>query len=537
MNWTSGIEIGIRLISFVWIRRLLDGWPGVPDLFEENDLAVAQIAWHQEYLANSDSRGSSANNHVIAEAAGQLVASCAFPWFAESARWRDESSSLLERELHLNTFPSGLNREQASDYHGFVTELGLVAAVEAEASGHPLEPNHVGAAGPDARRRGGGSRRHSCSPPRQGDSDDGRALVLDAPGVEALRRCCSQPERHWSGRPPWWPRGRARGHEHPPRLVVPWPTAGDKGQVRSTRQSHFPDAGLTLLRRAPGAEPEIWCRCDGGPHGLPVHRGSRPRRRAFGRGPARRRRASWSTRARTATTANPITGATSGRRSHTTPSSSGPATSRSRVARSCGSGMPGRAGSRWTRTNPEMSGDGPPSTTATMSLDPPALHRRTVSLDEVARRIEIEISSRRPAGTRCRSALHLGPEVTCRLEGKRAALSWNAEIRCGADWSATLELDQGLSWSVHRGETNPLLGWYSSSFGTIEPTTVLMGEGRLQSRKAPCCIRLSRSRERAEKACSSARVVWSSDYTRARVARPLPPTVLAAVVTADLGRP
>ena len=64
INWTSGIEVGIRLISFVWIRRLLDGWYGAPALFEENDLAVSQIRWHQEYLSRFRSRGSSANNHV-----------------------------------------------------------------------------------------------------------------------------------------------------------------------------------------------------------------------------------------------------------------------------------------------------------------------------------------------------------------------------------------------------------------------------------------------------------------------------------------
>ena len=28
IHWTNGIEVGIRLISLAWIRRLLDGWPG-----------------------------------------------------------------------------------------------------------------------------------------------------------------------------------------------------------------------------------------------------------------------------------------------------------------------------------------------------------------------------------------------------------------------------------------------------------------------------------------------------------------------------
>ncbi len=35
----------------------------------------------------------------------------------------------------------------------------------------------------------------------------------------------------------------------------------------SRRPWHFADAGMTILRTAPGVAPEIWCRCDGGPHG------------------------------------------------------------------------------------------------------------------------------------------------------------------------------------------------------------------------------------------------------------------------------
>ena len=117
---------------------------------------------------------------MIAEAAGQLVASCAFPWFPRSDRWRRTSARLLERELLRNTFPSGINRELASDYHPFVAELGFLAAVEAEVSGHPLSPPvwrrltamaDSAAALLDERMR----------PPRQGDSDEGRALLLDPP--------------------------------------------------------------------------------------------------------------------------------------------------------------------------------------------------------------------------------------------------------------------------------------------------------------------------------------------------------------------
>ncbi len=140
VNWSSGIELGIRLISWVWVRRLLDGWSGATALFEDNEDAIRQVRWHQQYLTAFRSRGSSANNHVIAEAAGQLVSSCAFPWFEESERWRVDATRLLESELHRNTFASGLNRELAFDYHGFVTELGLLGVLEAAASRHPLSP-------------------------------------------------------------------------------------------------------------------------------------------------------------------------------------------------------------------------------------------------------------------------------------------------------------------------------------------------------------------------------------------------------------
>ena len=261
IHWTSGIELGLRLISLAWIRRLLNDWPGVTDLFEHNGLAVRQIAWHQQYLASFRSRGSSANNHVIAEAAGQLVASCAFPWFPRSDRWRRTSARLLERELMRNTFPSGVNRELASDYHPFVAELGFLAAVEAEVSGHPLSPPvwqrltamaDSAAALLDERMR----------PPRQGDSDEGRALLLDPPtpntwpALLALAGALVGPLA-------WWPRPPADAGS-----VIVGALAGARRHVEGRsgqRPSRFADAGVTLLRTS--GENEIWCRCDGGPHG------------------------------------------------------------------------------------------------------------------------------------------------------------------------------------------------------------------------------------------------------------------------------
>ena len=220
VHWTSGIELGIRLISLAWIRRLLNDWPGVADLFERDALAVRQIRWHQQYLAALPSRGSSVGDHVIAEAAGQLAGSCAFPWFRESERWRRKSALLLERELVRNTFPSGIGRESASDYQCSIVELGFVAAVEAEASGHPLRPAtwarlcalaDSAAALVDERLR----------PPRQADSDEGRGLLLDAPTPNRWPSMLALAEA-LVGQQDWWPRPSANAQA---RSSAPWPGA------------------------------------------------------------------------------------------------------------------------------------------------------------------------------------------------------------------------------------------------------------------------------------------------------------------------
>ena len=167
VHWTSGIELGIRLISLAWIRRLLDDWPGAAGLFEDDRLAVQQIRWHQQYLATFRSRGSSSNNHVIAEAAGQLAASCAFPWFPESERWRRTSAALLERELVHNTFPSG-HRPRA---RRGLPDLRGRARVPGRGRGRgqraPGEHGHLGAADRAGGQRGG---------------PGGRAIAAAAPG-------------------------------------------------------------------------------------------------------------------------------------------------------------------------------------------------------------------------------------------------------------------------------------------------------------------------------------------------------------------
>jgi hypothetical protein len=67
---------------------------------------------------------------------------------------------------------------------------------------------------------------------------------------------------------------------------------------------------------------------------------------------------------------------------------------------------------------------------------------------------------------------HLGPDVSATLDGTSAHLTWTGDH---GPWEATIALPSQLRWTAHRGETDPILGWYSPRFGEREPSTTLVG--------------------------------------------------------------
>ncbi|MFJ1806808.1 MULTISPECIES: alginate lyase family protein [unclassified Streptomyces] len=463
VHWTSGIELGIRLLSWVWIRRLLDGWPGAAALFEDNPVALNQIWHHQHWLAAFPSRGSSANNHVIAEAAGQFAAACAFGWFPSSARWRADALRSLERHLRGNTFDSGLNRELATEYHGLVLELGLAALAEADAADVPvpasirlvlLRMTDALAAIVDSRLR----------PPRQGDADDGHGLVVDGAGTDRWASLLATGDAVF-GRLAWWPTVTGTDVRTPLLAALIRPTAPAVSRPAS-RPAHFADAGMTILR----GPAEIWCRCDGGPHGflsiaahahadaLSVevrHDGvdvlADPGTYCY-HGQPEWRQYFRSTLGHNTLQLDGEDQSVSG----------GPFLwtrhARSRVLTVDTSGTSDGGTARWCAEH-----DGYQR----------SVHRRRVELTAASQELRVVDEVRGPRRA-VRLAFHLGPTVTAELAGNRAALTWS---RDGEDRSAALDLPERLSWQAHRGESDPPLGWYSAGFGRKEPATTLVGTG------------------------------------------------------------
>jgi hypothetical protein len=175
MNWRSPLELAIRLINWVWAI----------DLIHESGLVTGRF-WarlrHATYLhlweiTRTYSRGSSANNHRIGEAAGVFIATSYFRELDDAGRWQRESRQILDDEIIAQTYPDGGSREQAVGYHGFVLQFFLLAAIVARNMGKDF---------PEVFRSRlermfeflGTLSEGGTAPPMIGDSDDGYVLDL-----------------------------------------------------------------------------------------------------------------------------------------------------------------------------------------------------------------------------------------------------------------------------------------------------------------------------------------------------------------------
>jgi hypothetical protein len=484
IHWTSGIELGLRLIAWVWIRRLLSGWAGVTELFEGDPRFLRQLHHHQEYLATFRSRGSSANNHVIAEAAGQFAAAAAFEVFAESPRWRRDAARILRRELPRQVFACGLHRELATEYHGFVLELALVAAVEGDVQGHPLGDDvwqplcrmtDALAALVDEQVR----------PPRQGDGDQGHGLLVDAPDYDRWSSLLATGERLF-GELPWWPefrRGDVRTAVLAGLVACPGgapPRAGGRGFDRPRRRpSLFADAGQVILRDLPPSDghapPQLWCRFDAGPHGflgIAAHAHADALSLEVRDGGVE-------------ILADPGTYCYHGEPEWRTYFRSTAAHNTLELAGVDPSVMGGPF--LWTRTTDAelLTATGLDAGSVARAvarhdgyrrLRPPAIHQRTVTLDRVERSLTVTDEVMTDGAHPSRLSFHLGPDVGCTVDGPSALLSWHA---AGSSRWARMDLPPELTWSQVRGAAAPLGGWYAPGLDRRMPTTTLIGSGTI----------------------------------------------------------
>ncbi|MEX2162794.1 MAG: alginate lyase family protein [Sulfuricaulis sp.] len=137
-NWTSSLELAIRLINWSIAWQLIGG---IDSLMFSGDAGkkfrerwLATIYQHMHFIRRYYSRFSSANNHLIGEAAGVFIGSITWPYWNDTQDWGSEAQAILEREVLLQNTPDGVNREQAISYQQFVLDFLIIAALAGQAN-------------------------------------------------------------------------------------------------------------------------------------------------------------------------------------------------------------------------------------------------------------------------------------------------------------------------------------------------------------------------------------------------------------------
>ncbi|MGR3302593.1 MAG: alginate lyase family protein [Candidatus Scalindua sp.] len=124
VNWESSLELGIRLISWSWV------WCFIGCLDEEfKRMWLECIYKHCNIISKNFSGYSSANNHLIGEAAGLFIASIAWPFERKSKEWQDKSYRILLEEIEKQNYEDGVNKEQSTSYQQFVLDFFILAGV------------------------------------------------------------------------------------------------------------------------------------------------------------------------------------------------------------------------------------------------------------------------------------------------------------------------------------------------------------------------------------------------------------------------
>jgi len=133
MNWRSPLELGIRIINWVWCLELIRPSGAISEELEGGLLQAAHR--HLWEICRKYSRFSSANNHLIGEAAGVFIGSSYFSQLKGAGHWQAQSRAILEREILRQTYPDGGTREQAIGYHLFVLQFFLFCGLMSRNTG------------------------------------------------------------------------------------------------------------------------------------------------------------------------------------------------------------------------------------------------------------------------------------------------------------------------------------------------------------------------------------------------------------------
>lgn len=238
LSWAAGIEVALRIVSLLTVFSFLDAEALAP---ETRRRLRSCLAAHGYWLARYPSRFSSANNHLIAEAAALFILGTVWPDLPGGQAYARHGRHTLIEELPRQILDDGVGAEQSPTYTAFVLEWYLLAAWVAGRAGKPFPADvrdRLALAGEHLRwvtDEGG----HQ---PRIGDDDEGRVLAggqRESDYVSSVLGCLAA----WLSRPELAPPNTAPRLRN---LYFGAPAADGEGPAGART---FGTGGYTVVRR------------------------------------------------------------------------------------------------------------------------------------------------------------------------------------------------------------------------------------------------------------------------------------------------
>ncbi|WP_439602929.1 heparinase II/III family protein [Devosia sp.] len=164
VGWASGIEVALRAISLIVVASLAGDRLSPAARRQLGEILAASQFW----LPRFPSRFSSANNHLVAELAGEYLLGLGFGAEPQATR------AALIAEIDRQILSDGSGAEQTPTYAAFTVELALLSAFAARAAGTPFPKafdNRISAFAGFVDSLGEPT-------PNLGDDDEGRVLTL-----------------------------------------------------------------------------------------------------------------------------------------------------------------------------------------------------------------------------------------------------------------------------------------------------------------------------------------------------------------------
>lgn len=123
INWTSSLELALRLIAWCWTLSLVGTSRALSldlchDMLDAIEAQAAHVERHLSYYF-------SPNTHLTGEALGLCYAGMLFPQLGKARRWRRLGARILTEESERQILPDGVYVEQSTCYQRYTVEIYL----------------------------------------------------------------------------------------------------------------------------------------------------------------------------------------------------------------------------------------------------------------------------------------------------------------------------------------------------------------------------------------------------------------------------